>query len=113
MAGWTPLVHEGPLAARFKTEHGGKRTTLVKETTQPERDLILGSIAEERKAASLGDGPKDLQHGRYLGSIPLLDFMNLQESHPDLFSPDAEIARKATIKFWNSSEAELFRVQRA
>jgi hypothetical protein len=113
VSGWTPYVTEGPLAARFKTEHGGKRTTLVKETSQPERDLILSDVAEMRKEASLGNKPKDLQHGRFLGQIPILDFLNLQKSHPDLFSPDREIARKATIKFWNSSEAELFRVQRA
>ncbi len=114
MGGWTPYIEEGPLRARFKTEPGGSRTTtLVRELSQPGRDAILEQNKLAAIEASTGNGPRDLAHGRYLGSIPILDFLNLQKSHPDLFSPDRDIARKATIKFWNSSEGEPYRVQRA
>jgi hypothetical protein len=115
MAVWTPWIHEeSGLSARFKTEGGGgDSTNLVKQMVQPDRPQILKEIAEERKQASLGNKPKDLAHGRYIGSIPMIDYMRMQRTHPDMFSPDRDIARAATIKFMNSTEAEMFRVQKA
>ena len=46
-------------------------------------------------------------------AIPIVDFLRIQKTHPDLFSPDREMARKATIKFFNSTEGKPYRVQRA
>ena len=112
--GWTPYIEEGPLRARFKTEPGGSRTTtLVRELSQPGRDAILEQNKLAAIEASTGNKPRALSHGRYLGSIPILDFLKLQKSHPDLFHPDPAVKRAATIKWFNSTEGRPYRVQRA
>ena len=97
--------NEGSIASRTLLEDG----KAIVHQYQADRDLIM----ESNKLRSIGDKPRDLSFGRYLGSIPLIDVLKLQKTHPDLFSPDAEIARAATIKFFNSSEGRGFRVQKA
>lgn len=108
-------VREGELAARYWMQPtGSKRTAqLVKQIVQPSRPAILADIKQKRIDADAGNRPKELSFGRYLGSIPTVDIIRLQKEQPEIFSGDAEIARKALIKFWNSPDAELFRVQRA
>ena len=113
--GKTPWIVEGDLRVRYWDQPtGSKHTTqLVKETNQPDRNIIMRNTRTMRDAASLGEKPKDLSFGRFVGRIPIVDFLRIQKSHPDLFSPDVEIARKATIKFFNSTEGAPYRVQRA
>ena len=113
--GATPWVDSGSgLRARFAVDPTGSKrtTTLVKETNQPDRNIIMRHVAEKRKEADAG-GVKDMSFGRYVGEIPLIDFLRIQKTHPDLFSPDVEIARKATIKFFNSTEGAPYRVKKA
>jgi hypothetical protein len=105
MSVWSDWVNEGALRKRFRMQGGD----LVSELHQPGEDRIL----ELNKQRRNGDKPKDLSFGRYLGEVPERTILEWQTKHPDLFSPDAEIQRKATIKFWNSTEAAPFRVQRA
>ncbi len=112
---WSDWVQEGPLRARFRMDATGSKTThrLVKEVNQPDRNLIMADTANLRKEAELGNGPRDLSFGRLVGRIPIVDFIRIQENHPDLFSPDGEAARKATIKFFNSSDGAKYRIKRA
>ncbi len=115
MPGKTPWLNEGPIRVRWWDQPTGSKlyTELVKETNQPDRNIIMADTAQKRKDASLGDKPRDLSFGRFVGRLPIVDFLRIQKSHPDLFSPDADIARKATIKFFNSTEGAPYRVQRA
>ena len=53
-----------------------------------------------------------LDFGAHLLSIPELDYYVLLERFPDLKSPDAEIKRKAWIKFANSPVGEKYRDKR-
>ena len=113
--GWTPFTsNDGELHTRFNVAPtGSKRVTrLERQIVQPGRDAIMEQIKTERAAADDGD-LKDMSFGRYVGSIPMLDMLTIQKNHPDLFSPDVEIARKATIKFFNSTEGAPYRVKRA
>jgi hypothetical protein len=100
---------EGQLLADWVT-HGDTVTRVI---SQPGRNEILAQNAELATGIAQGDKIKDLSFGRYLGSVPMVDILNWQVNHPDLFSDDAQIARKALIKFWNSSEGRPYRVQRA
>lgn len=105
-------ITEGPLRQRYHLQPtGSKRSVqLVRELNQPDRNLICATNQELAKADTK---PRSLSFGRFLGSIPMVDYYLLQKSHPDIFSPDPEIARPALVKFWNSTEAQPFRVQRA
>lgn len=113
--GWSDWVTDGALRTRFRMQPTGSKRNheLVRELNQPDRDLILTNVKKARDEVETGATIKDLSFGRYLGTIPTIDLLKLQETHPDLFSPDGEIARKATIRFFNSSEGAKFRVQRA
>jgi len=104
---WIKPLHEGSLSRRVRIQD--EHLALV-DTVQPDRDQIC---ERNQQRARQDRKPRKLGFGRYLGEIPLLDVIKLQTSHPDLFSPDKDIARKALIRFWNSPEAKPFRVQRA
>jgi hypothetical protein len=110
--GATDWITEGALRTRFHQQPtGSKRSVeLVRELNQPDRDLICSTNVEKAKADKK---PRDLSFGRFLGSIPLVDYYRLQKTHPEIFASDPEIARPALIKFWNSSEAAPFKVQKA
>lgn len=54
-------------------------------------------------------GATKLGFGAHLLSIPELDYYVLLERFPDLKSPDAEIKRKAWIKFANSEVGAKYR----
>ena len=115
--GWSNLVDDrtgSGLMARFRMQPTGSKreAQIVREIIQPDRNIVMSQIREEEKAAHSGQ-IKDLSFGRYVGSIPMVDILKLQKSHPDVFSPDSDTARKATIKFMNSSEGRQYRVQRA
>lgn len=105
----TPWIKEGPLAVRFRDEQGH----LVKETVDTGREFILEENKRLANEVTQGNKPRSLSFGRYLGSVPMLDIIKWQKEHPDLFSPDREVARKALVKFWNSSEGRPYRVQKA
>lgn len=105
----TPWIKEGPLAARFRTEGD----LLIKETEDMGEQFILEENKRLANEVTQGNKPRDLSFGRYLGSVPMLTLLKWQKTHPDLFSPDAETARKALIKFWNSTEGRPYRVQKA
>jgi len=105
----TPWVKDGDLASRFRMEGN----TLVKETVKPNRASIMEQNKRDANNVTQGKRPKDLSFGRFLGSVPMIDIIDWQKKHPDLFSPDPEIARKALIKFWNSTEGAPYRVQKA
>jgi hypothetical protein len=105
----TPWLQNGDLAARWRVE--GEK--LVRETVQPNRDRIMEQNKQDAVEVAQGNRPKDLSFGRYLGSVPFQDMLMWQKKHPDLFSPDVEVARKALIKFWNSTEGRPYRVQKA
>ena len=110
MSDKTPWLNEGPLRTRFWDQSTGSKgsTQLVKEVQQPDRDIIMANTAELAK-----DGSPDLGFGRLVGRIPIVDFIRLQETHPDLFNPDADIARPAVVKFFNSTEGKQYRVNKA
>ena len=110
MADKTPWINDGPLRVRYWDQPTGSKLTtqLVKQTDQPDRDIIMANTAEMRKEA-----PGNMSFGRLVGRLPIIDFIKLQKSHPDLFSPDIQIAKAATVKFFNSTEGAPFRVQRA
>jgi hypothetical protein len=112
MSSVTDWITEGPLRQRYHLQPtGSKRSAqLVVEQEQPDRNLICNTNVELAKADSK---PRDLSFGRYLGSIPLVDYQRLKKTRPEIFSNDPEIARPALIKFWNSADAAPFRVQRA
>lgn len=116
--GWSDWVPAGTgdLRVRYRVQPTGNKneTQLVKEVNQHSRDAIMADTAKLRDDAESHQGkPRDMSFGRFVGRIPMVDFLRLQKSHPDLFSPDAEIARKATIKFMNSAEGRQYRVQKA
>ena len=115
MAGKTPWITEGDLRVRYWDQPtGSKHTTqLVKHTNQPTRDLVMADTAFERKEAELGNKPRDLSFGRLVGRIPIIDALRLQKENPDLFSPDMQIAKQATVDWVNSTEGKPFRIQRA
>ncbi|MEE9366414.1 MAG: hypothetical protein V3W44_06990 [Dehalococcoidales bacterium] len=106
----TPWVDEGPLRARFWDQSTGSKlgTELVREVNQPDRDKIMANTQEMAK-----EGTPDLSFGRLVARIPIVDFYRLQKSHPDLFNPDADIARPAVVKFFNSTEGKAYRVNKA
>ena len=66
-------------------------------------------MRDEAEGTKMGD----MSFGRLVGRIPIVDFLRLEKTHPDLFSPDVETARKATIKFFNSSEGAQYRIRKA
>ena len=103
--GNTPWVNEGPLRARFRQEG----ETLVKETSQPDRNLIMDTIQTERQS---GDRQGFLG-GYKVGSIPLLDLENVRKSYPDLFAGDAETKKKALIRFSNDPAMKQFLIKKA
>ena len=113
--GNTPWVEEGPLRTRFRLDPSGSKNSvsLVKETNQADRNIIMANTAEMRKEIDGNKKAGDLGFGRLVGRIPIVDFIRIQKSHPDLFSPDPEVARRATVRFFNSTEGAPYRVRRA
>ena len=105
----SPWIEQDGFAVRYTEEQG----QLVKKSRQINREAILEQNKRDANNVTQGIRPRDLSFGRYLGSVPMQDILRWQKSHPELFSPDQEIARKALIKFWNSSEGRPYRVQRA
>jgi hypothetical protein len=56
--------------------------------------------------------PRTLEEGYVALSIPELDYYVIMQRFPDLQSPDAEIKRKAWLKFIRSPMSEPYRVQK-
>ena len=101
----TPWINEGSLRARFR-QVGEK---LVRETNQPDRDLVMDTIVEERKHS-----PRQNFLGGYkVASIPLVDWERVKLKYPELESCDADLAKKALIKFSNDPDMAEFKFKGA
>ena len=102
----TPWIEDGgPLRVRYRQVDN----KLVKETNQPGRNSIMASIVEERN-----DAPRQNFLGGYkVASIPLVDFEKVLLKYPELQSNDAELARKALIRFSNDSEMSQYKFKGA
>lgn len=116
--GYTPWVDAGTgaLRARFRMDPTGSKhvARLVKETNQPDRNVIMQNTAEMRKAAETESSKLgDMSFGRLIARIPIVDFYRIQQTHPDLFAGDPETVRKAVIRFFNSPEGAPYRVRKA
>lgn len=101
----TPWINEGSLRARFR-QVGDK---LVRETNQPDRDLVMENIVEERKHS-----PRQNFLGGYkVASIPLVDWERVKLKYPELESKDADLAKKALIRFSNDPDMSEFKFKGA
>lgn len=101
----TPWINEGPLRVRFREEAGH----LVKETNQPDRNIIMEATQKERR-----DTPRQSFLGGYkVGSIPLVDLERVKKLHPGLFCKDAEERKKALIRFSNDPDMRPYLIKKA
>lgn len=75
-------------------------------TGNPLRRAILEMNRERNGSADIGWGRNEL-------NIPELDMYLLWARFPDLKSPDAEIQRKAWLRFINSSLSEPYKINKA
>ena len=101
----SPWVNEGSLRVRFKEEQGH----LVKETNQPDRNLILGEVQKERNE----DGKQRFLGGHKVATIPENDLPFVRACHPGLFEGDAETKKKALIAFSNDPRMSIYKIKRA
>lgn len=101
----TPWLSEGPLRKRFRVEQGH----LVTELNQPDRNLIMDQIQDERRGAER----QDFLGGYKVGSVPLVDLERVKKAYPDLFAGDAETKKKALIRFSNDPAMSEFLIKRA
>ena len=103
--GNTPWINEGPLRVRFRQEGNH----LVKEMNQPDRNLIMDTIQEEKRVA-----PRQSFLGGYkVGSIPLVDWEIVKKKHPGPDCNDAEERRKALIRFSNDPDMKQYITKKA
>ena len=101
----TPWISEGSLRARFR-QVGDK---LVKETNQPDRDLVMQTIVEERKHS-----PRQNFLGGYkVASIPLVDWERVKLKYPELVHGDADQKKRALIRFSNDPDMAEFKFKGA
>lgn len=101
----TPWISEGPLRVRFRQVG----TKLVRETNQPDRDLIMDQIQDERR-----DGRRQPFLGGYkVCSIPLVDWERVKQKYPELQSGDQELARAALIRFSHDPEMQKYLIEAA
>lgn len=101
----TPWIDEGSLRARFRQVDD----KLVRETNQPDRNLIMDNIVEERKHS-----PRQNFLGGYkVASIPLVDWERVKLKYPELESCDPELAKAALIRFSNDSEMSQYKFKGA
>ncbi len=101
----TPWINEGPLRVRFREEQGH----LVKELNQPDRDVIMSSIQEEKKLTQ-----RKSSLGYKVASIPLLDWENVIKKYPEFMEAcDSELKRNALIRFSNDPDMACYRLKRA
>ncbi len=99
-------IENGSQRVRFNEEQGH----LVKETDQPDRGLILSSIADERKEPA----KQSFLGGYKVGSIPFIDWERIVlPKYPELMDGDAEIAKKALIRFSNDPDMAIYLVKKA
>jgi hypothetical protein len=79
---------------------------VYRELTQPGEDKILAENAELRKTP-----PRDMEHGRWVGQIPLNHWEMLCRKYPDLLSPDSKTVERAIFKVLMSPEGAIYRVR--
>ena len=77
---------------------------LVKETSQPDRHLIMEDIQTEKREAPR----QNFLDGYKVASIPTNDWERVIKKYPELESHDQELQRKALIKFSNDSEMKKY-----
>ncbi len=98
-------INEGPLRVRFSEEHGH----LVKEWDQPDRELILSDIAEQRKAPQ-----RRFLGGWKVGSVPLYDWHRIVlPKYPELAGTDKIERDKALVRFSNDPDMAPYLVKKA
>ncbi len=107
MSGNTPWINEGSLRQRFHMEGD----QLVRELNQPDRDLIMDSVQDQRRRQER----HPLLGGWKVATIPLVDLERGKLSYPDLFdrSADADTRRKALLRFSQDLEMRQYRVRAA
>jgi hypothetical protein len=102
----TPWINEGSLRVRFREE----QNHLVKELNQPDRDVIMAGIQEEKKLVQ----KKDSALGYKVGSIPLVDFEIVIKKYPEFMDKcDSELKRNALIRFTNDPDMQQYVLRKA
>jgi hypothetical protein len=91
---------------KLKATLEGDGLTVIR--AQPERPLILDTLAEMRKAHPMADREG---LGRWALSIPMEDWLRLREKYPDLAVSDPVIKSRAYARFIQSAESLPFRVR--
>jgi hypothetical protein len=100
----TPWLNEGSIRVRYREEQGH----LVKEFDQPDRDIILGHVAELRKCE------QTKKEGWLIGSIPTLDYERVVlPKYPEFRHGDAEQRKRALIRFSNDPDMSIYLVKKA
>ncbi len=101
----TPWINEGPLRVRFREEQGH----LVKELNQPDRDVIMGSIHEDKKLKQ-----KTSALGYKVASIPLVDWERVVKKYPEFMDRcDSELKRNALVRFSNDPDMSQYILKKA
>ena len=103
----TPWINEGTLRVRFREEAGH----LVREINQPDHGLIMKMVQKERETA-----PRQNFLGGYkVATIPENDLPFVRKCHPELFAAgaDADLRKRALIKFSNDPRMADYRIKRA
>lgn len=94
---------DGVLFADWKIEQGH----LVRRLRQPGERAILSANAELRKNP---DTIRQLEWGKPAMVIPENMLAMLEKKYPDLVAPHHHTKHMAWLKFFNSAEADPFRV---
>ena len=108
---WSPKSWEGSLAVDYKVEGG----TLLKRTTQPDRDLILGMVRDERLHAKHTKNAQGAW-GWKIATIPNIDLPRVYAKYPELDpknGADAEQRKRAAVRFTNDREFLHLKVRSA
>lgn len=106
---FSPIVPGGnSLGVRFKYQELDNK--LLRETVQPDRDVVMGVIREQAKETQ----KNSILGGHQVASIPELDWHSIVlPAHPDLIAPDKEIRDRALIKFSNDPAMSIYKYRRA
>lgn len=103
----TPWINEGTLRARFREEAGH----LVRETNQPDHRLILKEVQKERESGTR----QSFLGGYKVATIPTNDLPFVRQCHPELFAAnaDADLRKRALVKFSNDPRMSIYRIKKA
>ena len=92
----------------FKSDYVRVGDTVKRRLSQPTESLILERNAELRKDPG---AIKDLEFGRWVGTIPLNDYEALCRKYPELSAGDGKQRQECLLKILNSEEGRKYLVQ--